>query len=1097
MASSYEREVVYARQAWCHSEDRSTALEALIKAQEDRITSLEAQTRSLQRDVSMLQRQRINDGDRLTMHIQHEHDRFRELARIRDARHQDGPADAGSSSQGVADALAEHKANRKSKNEDDSNESGSGGRRTVPTTHECTYSDFLKCQSLNFKGTEGFNAMEKLKKMMTTKYCPRSEVKKLEIKIWNLKVKGTDVVSYTQRFQELALMCGRMFPEESDEVEKYVGGLSDMIQGSVMASKPKTMQDAIEFATELMDQKIRTFADRQAKNKRKLDDNSRNNQTQQQPFKRQNVARAYTAGPGEKKEYSGSLPLCTKCNFHHNGKCAPRCNNYKKVGHLAHDYRGSAATANNQRALKVIQRVVTCFECGVQGHYKKDCPKLKNKNRGNQAGNGEARARAYAVGNAGTNPDSNVVTGTFLLNNRYASILFDTGADRSFVSTAFSSLIDIIPTTLDHDYDVELADGKIIRVNTIIQGCTLNFLNHPFNIDLMPVELGSFDVIIGMDWLSKYHAVIVCDEKIVRIPFGNEILIVHSDESNKVHESRLNIISFTKTQKYLLKGCPVFLAHITAKKAKDKSEEKRLEDVPIVRDFPEVFLEDLPDERIIGSTARAFRQRLYKTPKTAFRTRYGHYEFQVMPFGLTNTSAVFMDLMNRVCKPYLDKFAIVFIDDILIYSKNKQEHEEHLKLILELLKKEEFAPILALDKGAENFIVYCDASHKGLGVVLIQNEKVIAYASRQLKIHEKDYTTHDLELGAVVFALKIWRHYMYGTNDYDCEIRYHPGKANVVADALSRKEQIKPLWVRALFMTIGLDLPKQILNAQAEARKPENFEAEDVGGMIRKEKLEPRAGGTLCLKNRSWLPCFGDLRTLIMHESYKSKYSVHPGSDKMYQDMKKLYWWPIMKASITTYKSFQKALGTRLDMSTAYHLQTDGKSKLETIQILEDIYHTSIKDAPFEALYGRKCRSSVCWAEVGDVQLTGTEIIHETTEKIIQIKSRIQAARDCQKSYANVRRKPLEFQVGDKVMLKVLPKVGTVAYRLELPQQLSKVHSTFHVSNLKKCLSDEPLAIPLDEIHIDDKLHFIEEPVEIMDHEVKRLNQIRIPIIKV
>ncbi|GJX44740.1 putative reverse transcriptase domain-containing protein [Tanacetum coccineum] len=301
-----------------------------------------------------------------------------------------------------------------------------------------------------------------------------------------------------------------------------------------------------------------------------------------------------------------------------------------------------------------------------------------------------------------------------------------------------------------------------------------------------------------------------------------------------------------------------------------------------------------------------------------------------------------MDLMNRVCKPYLDKFVIVFIDDILIYSKSKQEHEEHIKLILELLKKEEFAPILALPEGAKNFIVYCDASYKGLGDVLMQNEKVIAYASRELKIHEKNYTTHDLELGVVVFALKIWRHYLYGTrctvftdhkslqyildqkelnmrqrrwlellSDYDCEIRYHPGKENIVADALSRKERIKPLRVRALVMTIGLDLPKKILYAQTEARKPKNFKAEDVGGMIRKEKLEPRADGTLCLKNRSWFPCFGDLRTLIMHESHKSKYSVHPGSDKIYQDMKKLYWRPNMKADIATYVSFMRILRLR------------------------------------------------------------------------------------------------------------------------------------------------------------------------------------------
>nr|GEX57383.1 putative reverse transcriptase domain-containing protein [Tanacetum cinerariifolium] len=209
-----------------------------------------------------------------------------------------------------------------------------------------------------------------------------------------------------------------------------------------------------------------------------------------------------------------------------------------------------------------------------------------------EAGNGNDVARAYAVGNVGKNLNANVVTGTFFLNNRYASILFDTGAKRSFVSTACRSLIDIVPSTLDHDYDVELVDEKIIRVNTIIRGCTLNYLIHPFNIDLMPVELSSFDIIIGMDWLSMYHAIIVYTEKIVHIPYENETLIVHGDGSDNRHESQLNIISCTKTQKYLIKGCHVFLAHITKKKAKDKSEEKRLKDVPIVQDFPDVFLED-------------------------------------------------------------------------------------------------------------------------------------------------------------------------------------------------------------------------------------------------------------------------------------------------------------------------------------------------------------------------------------------------------------------------------------------------------------------------------------------------------------------------
>ncbi|GKD66133.1 reverse transcriptase domain-containing protein [Tanacetum coccineum] len=345
---------------------------------------------------------------------------------------------------------------------------------------------------------------------MTDKYCPRNEMKKLEAELWNLKVIGTDVVKYNQRFQELALLCVRMFPEEADKIERYVGGLPDMIHGNIVASKPKTMQEAIEMATELMDKRVSTIAERQAENKRKLEVTSRNNQNQQQQQnKRQNTGRAYTAGSGDKKSYGGSRPLCPKCNYHHDGLCAPKCYKCNKYGHIARDCRGTgnANNTNNQKGTGSGQKP-TCFECGAQGHFKKECPKLKNN---------RAPAKVYVVGNAGANPD-NVVAGTFLLNNHYAYILFDTGTDRSFVSTTFSSQIDITPSTLDHYYDVELADGRIIGLNTILKGCTLNFLNHQFNINLMPVELGSFDAIIGMDWLAKHQAVIVCAEKIVRIP---------------------------------------------------------------------------------------------------------------------------------------------------------------------------------------------------------------------------------------------------------------------------------------------------------------------------------------------------------------------------------------------------------------------------------------------------------------------------------------------------------------------------------------------------------------------------------------------------
>ncbi|GJQ92054.1 putative reverse transcriptase domain-containing protein [Tanacetum coccineum] len=391
-----------------------------------------------------------------------------------------------------------------------------------------------------------------------------------------------------------------------------------------------------------MDQKLRTYAERQNDNKRKDDDSSRNNQ---QPHKKQNVARAYTAGLGEKKAYTGTLPLCTKYNYHHTGQCVPKCGNCKRYGHATNDCRVNTNNKNNKN-----QKAGACYECGNIGHIKKNCLKLKNY--GNRNRNGTTQGRAYALGVRDASPDSNVITGTFLLNNRYATILFDTGADRSFVFNTFSALISITPTTLEIHYDVELADGKIIGVNTIIRGYTLNFMNHPFNIDLMLVLLGSFDVIIGMDWLTKYHGVIICDEKIVR-------------------------------------GCDVFLAHITTKEAKDKSEFQ-IDLVPGAAPVARVpyrlapsemkelakQLQELSDKGFIRPNSSPWepqfclsrrkidryhqlRVREEDIPKIVFRTRYGHYEFQVMPFGLKNAPA------------------------------DKEEHEEHLKLILELLKKEE------------------------------------------------------------------------------------------------------------------------------------------------------------------------------------------------------------------------------------------------------------------------------------------------------------------------------------------------------------------------------------------------------------------------
>ncbi|GJT54842.1 putative reverse transcriptase domain-containing protein [Tanacetum coccineum] len=1075
-------------------------------------------------------------------------------------------------------AMIDRAIQRNSTQDDGSQSSGGGIRRHVQPARVCSYSDFMKCQPLNFKGTEGVVGLSywlenlaivltlghdaayamtwgTFKKKLTDKYCPNGEIKKLEIELWNLKVKGNDVAAYTQRFQELALMCTEFLADETAKIDKYIGGLPDNIHGNVMSARPKTLDFAIELANDLMDQKLRTYAERQNENKRKADDS-------------RSILGTYLCAP--------SAITITLDNVH--------------------------PSVENARGMVMLLLIV--------GHMRRNYPKLKNRGNGN--GNGTTQGRAYALGGRDASPDTNVIMGTFLLNNRYATILFDTGADRSFVSNNFSAMINITPNTLETHYDVELVDGKIIRVNTIIRGCTLNFMNHPFNIDLMPVPLGWFDVIIGMDWLTRHHGVIICDEKV---------------------------------------GCDVFLAHITTKEAKEKSEEKRLEDVPIVRDYPEVFLEELsgipparqvefqidlvPDaapvarapyrlapsemkelaeqlqelsdkgfirpssspwgapvlfvkkkdesfrmcidyrelnkltvknryplpriddlfDQLQGSSVYSkidlrsgyhqLRVREEDIPKTAFRTRYGHYEFQVMPFGLTN-APTFLGHVIDSKGIHVDPAKI---ESIKYWASPKSLTEIH--------------QFLGLGSYYRKFIEGFSKIAKSMAKLTQKNnEKFIAYDSRQLKIHEKNYTTYDLELGAVVFALKMWRHYLYGTrctvftdhkslqhildqkelnmrqrrwlellSDYDCDIRYHPGKANIVADALSRKEQSKPLRVRALDMTIGLNLPKQILEAQTEALKPKNLTTEDVG---------------------------------VMHESHKSKYSIHPGSDKMYQDLKQLYWWPNMKANIATYvskcltcskvkaehqkpsgllvqpeipewkwekitmdfvtklpktangydtiwvivdrltksahflpmrendpmeklmklymkevvtrhgvpvsiisdrdgrftslfwQSLHKALGTRLDMSTTYHPKTDGQSE-----------------------------------KVGDAQLPGPAIIHETTEKIVQIKSRIQAARDRQKSYANVRRKPMVFQVGDSVMLKVSPWKGVVRFG-----KRGKLNPRY-IGPYKKCVSDESLVILLEELRVDDKLHFMEEPVEVMDHEIKQLKRSRIPIIKV
>ncbi|GJR84172.1 reverse transcriptase domain-containing protein [Tanacetum coccineum] len=1375
----------------------------------------------------------------------------------------------------VAKAIEKYEKTRADSNNTGGSGSTNTGGTVVPEMHGCSYKTFMNCKPHSFKGTEGvvglkrwFEKIEQVfeickcaeddkvkfamctfegraltwwngnvqtlglananqipwsnvKAMMTTEYCPATEIEKMEQELWTLTLKGDDIEAYSNRFHELVLMCPELMPTESKKIGKYIRGFPEGIKGNMISSKPATLHEAINMARALVEQSVQGKAARISEsNKRKWEDNqrntnnnnhnynnnhnnnqnrNRNNNYPQQQNRRQEPVRAYAAAPAGGKIYAGNLPKCNRCNLHHHGPCPQRCQKCQKMGHLEKDCRFGVQGAGNN-----FLQNVTCFGCGEKGHYKDKCPKARNQQ------NDGARARAYVVvENPQQNP--NVVTGTFLLNDHYACILFDSGAEKSFVSSAFTPFIDIAPTALNTNYEIELADGKVVSTNTILCSCTLVLLNHVFKIDLLPTQLGSFDVIIGMDWLAYYRALIDCYEKIVRIPLPNgEILEVQGERPEKDLGS---------------------LACI-------KADEKKLDDIRIVRDFPEVFPDDLlglphvrevefridlipgaspvvrspyrlaPSEMLelsnqlkelqekgfirpshspwgapvlfvkkkdgsmrmcidyrelnkltiknryplpriddlfdqlqgaccfskidLRSGYHQLRVREEDIPKTAFRTRYGHFEFTVMPFGMTNAPAIFMDLMNRVCKPYLDKFVIVFIDDILIYSKSEEEHEVHLKTILDLLKTEmlyakfskcEFwlkevqflghvvnrdgihvdpskvesvknwktpespteirsflglagyyrrfienfskiakpltlltqknkayvwgdkqeeafqilkeklcnAPVLALPDGPDDFVVYCDASKQGFGCVLMQQGKVIAYASRQLKIHENNYTTHDLELGAVVFALKIWRHYLYGTksviytdhkslqyifdqkelnmrqrrwiellSDYECEIKYHPGKANVVADALSRKERLKPRRVRAMSITIHSGLKTKILEAQSEASKDLKAPAEWLRGLER--HFEQRDDGEIYFFDRIWIPSIGDVRKLIMDEAHTSRYSVHPGADKMYYDLRDLYWWPetlrissatripewkwekitmdfVIKlpksssrhdtiwvvvdrltksahflpiredykteklAKIYTneivarhgvpvsiisdrdgrftshlWQALQEALGTRLDMSTAYHPQTDGQSE-RTIQTLEDMlracvmdfggswdthlpliefsynnsYHTSIKCAPFEALYGRKCRSPVIWTEVGESQLIGPEIVQETTEKIVQIKERLKTARSRQKSYADKRRKPLEFQVGDQVLLKVSLWKGVVRFGKK-GKLAPRYVGPFEIV---ECVGPPDVQVPLDEIEIDENLRFIEEPIEIVERDVKKLKRRRIPLVKV
>nr|CAE02128.2 OSJNBa0035M09.12 [Oryza sativa Japonica Group] len=1189
------------------------------------------------------------------------------------------------------------------------------------------------------------------------------------------------VTEYLHEFNRLARYAPEDVRTDAEKQEKFMAGLDDELTNQLISGDYADFERLVDKAIRQEDQrnkmdrkrKAAQFRAHQGSHQRpRFTPGQQGGPTtmivrQHRPFNPSN----FHQGSSGSQNHHGSQP---------NRGTAPR-------PPMAPAQSGQPAQAKKETGAKPG----SCFNCGELGHFADKCPKPR------RAGPRFIQARVNHASAEEAQAAPEVVLGTFPVNSIPATVLFDSGATHSFISKKFVGMHGLIREELSTPMRVHTPGNSSTSVQ-FSPSITIEIQRSPFLANLILLESKDLDVILGMDWLTKFKGVIDCANRTVTLTNEKGETVVYKSLVSPKKGASLNQIE-TKI--------PV------------DTEEKnlrKLEDIPIVCEYPEVFPEDLTtmppkreiefridlapgtapiykrpyrmaanelaevkkqvDEQLqkgyirpstspwgapvifvekkdktkrmcvdyralnevtiknkyplpriddlfdqlkgakvfskidLRSGYHQLRIREEDIPKTAFTTRYGLYECTVMSFGLTNAPAFFMNLMNKVFMEFLDKFVVVFIDDILIYSKSEEEHEQHLRLVLEKLKEHQlYAKFSKCDfwltevkflghvitAQTKDFQVYCDASRHGLGCVLMQEGRVVAYASRQLRPHEGNYPTHDLELAAVVHALKIWRHYLVGNRcevytdhkslkyiftqpdlnlrqrrwlelikDYDMSIHYHPGKANVVADALSRKSYCTALCIEGMCEELRQELEHLNMGivehgfvAALEARPTlvDQVRAAQVNDPeIAELKKNMRVGkardfledehGTIWMGERLCVPDDKELKDLILTEAHQTQYSIHPGSTKMYQDLKEKFWWVSMRREIaefvalcdvcqrvkaehqrpagllqplqipewkweeigmdfitglprtssghdsiwvvvdrltkvahfipvhTTYtgkrlaelylarimclhgvpkkiasdrgsqftskfwQKLQEELGTRLNFSTAYHPQTDGQTE-RVNQILEDMlracaldfggawdkslpyaefsynnsYQASLQMAPFEALYGRKCRTPLFWDQTGERQLFGTEVLAEAEEKVRIIRERLRIAQSRQKSYADNRRRELTFEAGDYVYLRVTPlrgvhrfqtkgklaprfvgpykileRRGEVAYQLELPSNMIGIHDVFHVSQLKKCLRVPEEQADSEHIDIQEDLTYVEKPVRILDTSERR-----------